>query len=443
MMHITEPLPTDKRARLVFGLDWRAYPVKGGRGERRRYADAFGATHFVEYKIGDELIGGFAMPESADVKGARLYSGAARVALHDRIRSRPAALVLLQDGLRVHAVFVVRGAVRSDEVLSPETAQARRLEIEQECLKGNLALATFGAGDRIGDIDEPFQASELLGNRKAGRITKVPVSIPAAIPLLFITGATIVGGAKLMDALSPPPPPPHVPTYAERYAAAVRSTFSRSLPRASALGPALLTAVGGNESVRKGWVFKEANCPTSGYCTMTFRRQGGTFADFEGAATAAMRPVTFSRDGLTSTARGPAVPNVDVLSAKESSQWPSEQTFIEAVQTPPQRMSSQPFEIRAYGYTVTLGETRPLIPAPVAGEGGGDIARIIKQGDWTIEGFRWQAPLLAKLPPNMTLESLKVELRLTQGAGATTNSDTGDAPYGVHFTAKGKYFVLD
>lgn len=204
MMHITEPLPTDKRARLVFGLDWRAYPVKGGRAERRRYADAFGATHYVEYKVGDELIGGFAMPESGDVKGARLYSGAARVAQHERIKSRVAALVLLQDGLRVHAVFVVRGAVRGDEVLSLEEAATRRLAIEQECLKANLDLTTFGSGARIGDIDEVFQASELLANRKVGRIAKLPVRIPAAIPLLVCAVGAIYGCIQLMDVLSPP-----------------------------------------------------------------------------------------------------------------------------------------------------------------------------------------------------------------------------------------------
>ncbi|MBN3785705.1 hypothetical protein [Burkholderia sp. Ac-20353] len=440
MMHITEPLPSDKRARLVFGLDWRAYPVKGGKIERRRYADAFGSTHFVEYKVGEELIGGFTMLESADVKGARLYSGAARIALHERIKNRPAALVLLQDGLRVHAVFVVRGAVRSDEVLSPEAAQARRLEIEQECLRGNLALATLGAGDRVGDVDEPFQASELLANRKAGRIAKVPVSIPTAIPVLVIVGATVFGGLKLTDVLSPPPPPPHVPTFDERYADVVRSTFAHELPRASELAPALLAAVGATESMRKGFVVKEADCPSSGYCTMTFRRQGGTFEGFDSAATEAMRPVTFSRDGLTSTTRGPAVPKVDSLSAKESSRWPSEQAFIKALQTPPQRMSSRPYEIQAYGYTVTLTEAHSLIPVP--GDGGA-VGHLIKQGDWTIEGFRWQAPLLAKLPPNMSLESLKVELRLADAAGTSTKNDNGDSPYGVHFTAQGKYFVLN
>ncbi|KVR93234.1 type 4b pilus protein PilO2 [Burkholderia vietnamiensis] len=443
MMHITEPLPTDKRARLVFGLDWRAYPVKGGGAERRRYADAFGATHYVEYKVGDELIGGFAMPETGDVKGARLYSGAARVAQHERIKSRVAALVLLQDGLRVHAVFVVRGAVRGDEVLSLEEAATRRLAIEQECLKANLDLTTFGSGARIGDIDEVFQASELLANRKVGRIAKLPVRIPTAIPLLVCAVGAIYGCIQLMDVLSPPPPPPRVRTFQEQYAAAVRSTFARAMPRASALAPALLEAVGRSQAVVAGWVFDSVDCPTSGFCTVRYRRQGGSFADFEREASPSMWPVSFARDGLTLAARGAAVPHVAAVSLKDAAQWPSEQALIDLLQSPPQRMSTRPFEIRAYGYSVKLDEAKPLLPLPVAGEVRGRVAHLIRQGDWTIEGFRWQAPLLAKLPPNLTLDSLKVELRVNDGTGASKSNEQGDTPNGVHFTAKGKYYVLD
>lgn len=440
MMHITEPLPSDKRARLVFGIDWRAYPVKGGKAERRRYADAFGVTHYVEFKVGTEQIGGFAMPDTSELKGAQLYSGAARVALHDRIKNRAAALVLLQDEQRVYAVFVVRGAVRSDEVLTPEAAQSRRLEIEQECLKSNLSLVTLGAGDRIGDVDEPFQASELLASRKAGRISRLPVSVPTILPVAAIIVGASLGVPKLMDVLSPPPPPPRTPTFAEQYAAAVQETFAKPRPRASQLAPALLAAVGGSETVIKGWLFQEANCPSSGYCTITFRRHGGTFSGFAQAATASMRPVVFARDGLTLTSRGAAVPTVARLVESESSKWPTAQAFIEQLQTPPQRMSAQTYELHSYGYTVTIEEARPLIA--VAGAGT-HVGRVIKQGDWTIDGFRWQSPLLEKLPPNMALESLQVQLRLKEGVAPTTSSDTGDSPYGVHFTAKGKYYVFD
>lgn len=50
-MHITEPLPGERRARLVFGLDWRAYPLKGRKDGRARYAEDFSATHYVEMPV--------------------------------------------------------------------------------------------------------------------------------------------------------------------------------------------------------------------------------------------------------------------------------------------------------------------------------------------------------------------------------------------------------
>ncbi len=45
-----EIIPNEKKAKLVFGLEWRAYATKGGASERRRYAQEFAATHYAEIK---------------------------------------------------------------------------------------------------------------------------------------------------------------------------------------------------------------------------------------------------------------------------------------------------------------------------------------------------------------------------------------------------------
>ncbi|MFC0403136.1 type 4b pilus protein PilO2 [Paraburkholderia rhizosphaerae] len=432
-MHITEPLPGDRRARLAFGLDWRAYPVKGGRAERRRYADDFGATHYVEYRVGEELIGGFATPDTGDVQGARLYSGAARIALHARVKSKIAALVLLQDGEKVHLVFVVRGAVRHDEVLTLEAANTRRFDIEQECLRLNLALTTLGAGQSIGDVDEAFNAAALLAERKCGRIEKLPMHVPAAVPLIVIVATLVFGVSKVMDAFAPPPPPPkREPTLQERYAKVVTQTFAHPEPRASALAPMLLTQFGPAETVLKGWLFDRAECGAVGHCVITFRREGGNFDDFNLAAPASMRPLRFDADARHLSAQGPAVPAVATVSAKDVKDWPSEQALIDMVQTPPQRLSVKPYEIDSYGYSVKLDPAKPLLAAPpaLARAAKGKPIPMIRQGTWKAEGFRWQAPLLARLPASMTLESLTVELWLKDQVG-------------IHFTAKGKYYVPD
>jgi hypothetical protein len=428
-MHITGPLPTDKKARLVFGLDWRAYPAKGAKAERRRYADGFGATHYVEFKVGQETIAGFALPEPSEIRGLRLYSGAARIALHARVKSRQAALVLLQDGERVHLVFVVRGVVRSDEVLTPEAARDGRDAIRNECQRLNLPLVTLGAGQSIGEVDESFPAALLLEDRKAARVSKLPVAIPAAIPLTVITIALLAVGSKVYDAMQPPPPPPpHEPTYAEKYADAVRHAFVSKPPRASVLAPALIGTLATSETNRTGFRFDTADCGTSGNCTITYSREGGTFARFDREATPSMRPIAFDADGRRLKTRGPVIPVVASLSPADQTAWPSEQALIELLHTPPQRLSQQPFELDSQGYIVTLQPSKPVLQDQTGA--GPRPTHLMRQGDWQIEGFRWQSVLLARLPSNMALDSLKVEYRVKD-------------PVGIHFTAKGKYYVLD
>ncbi|MBU6486208.1 MAG: hypothetical protein KGQ57_00095 [Burkholderiales bacterium] len=425
-MHITEPLPNDKRARLVFGLDWRAWPVKGGRAERRRYADDFGATHYVEYKAGTEMIGGFAAPEPGDVRGARLYSGAARIAMHERVKAKPAALVLLQDDQRIHLVYVVRGAVRNDEVLGIEDARDQREKIEQQCLRTNTRLVTLGAGPDIGDVDEPFRASDLLIAKKVGRIAKVPVPIPTMIPVAVIAVAVVVVVTKATDFFAPPPPPPHEPSYTERYMQAVAARFAQRSPKAALLAPLLIAEFRPDDSKRVGWRFDHADCGARGDCSITYAREGGTFEEFDRAAPPSMRPISFDRDGRHLTARGPAVPKAPPVVLAEAKTWPTEQQFIDLLQTPSQRLSVKPDDLDSHGYKVMLDAVGPVLPGPVE---SGHHGALVMEGKWEIQGFLWQQKLLERLPPNMTLDALTV-----------TFATAGDV--GIKFDAKGKYYVL-
>jgi hypothetical protein len=447
-MHITEPLPNDKRARLVFGLDWRAYPAKGSRAQRRRYADDFGATHYAEYKVGDELIGGFGRPDTESVKGAKLYSGAVRIAQRDFIKAAPAALVILQDDdQRAHLVYVVRGAVHADEVLSLENAARRRQEIELECQRLGVALVTLGAGRHIGAVDRAFAPSELLKDRKAGRFSKVPASLPTLVPLVMIVVAFVLGGIQLHDMLAPPPPPVrHEPSFQERYQRAQTQIFAKAPPRASELAPAVLASIGHRDSVMAGWLFDEANCGAAGRCAITFRRQGGSFADFGQVVPASMQPVRYSADGQHLSAQGPEVPKVSPVSMKDMKAWPSEQALIAVLQTPAQRLSTKPYELRSYGYKVTIDRdgAKPIISVPISERAATAKLHLLRQGSWQIDGYQWQAPLLAKLPSNMTLDSLSVTLKINEQGGTAKRADSDTAlQSGVHFTAKGKYYVLD
>jgi len=432
-MHITEPLPGEKRARLVFGLDWRAYPLKGKKDGRARYAEDFAATHYVEMQVGDVVLGGFCAPDAADLKGVRLYSGAARVAMLERVRNRPAVLVLMQDGQRVHLVYVVRGAVNNDEVVSVAQAEKRRDEIAQQCRRQGLALVVLASGEALAAGDEPFQTVELLALKKAGKLARVPVGVPNAAVFLLAAAVGIFAVKEAVSVFSPPALPANArPTWTQQYEKAVRREFAGGTPMASELAPQLIDTLGDIDSNRSGWQFKDATCTQSGYCTLNYTRMGGTFEDFARGAPASMLPLTFDRSGLALGARGPAVPDVAAVVAAQSKAWPGEQQLIDMLQTPAQQLSTRPFDIKSFGYTVRISPTQPLVNTPPpANEHHGPL---IRAGTWEIDGYRWQAPLLTRLPPDMTLQTLTVSL------DTAAAEELGKV--GIKFVAKGKYYVV-
>ena len=431
-MHITEPLPGDKRARLAFGLDWSAYPAKGVKEGRSRYAEDFSASHFVEMKVGTELIGGFCAPESGEIGRVRLYSGAARVAMLERVRAKAAVLVLMQDGGQVHLVHVVRGAVRHDEVLSLAQAGKRRDEIAHQCARLGLSLTVLVSGDALAAGDEPFSPAELLQLKKAGRIRRVPAGIPTAVVVLLVLA---IGGfaAKQMWAMFNPPPIVNAtPTWDQQYEQAMRQVFEGSVPLASELTPRVLAQFDYLDTNRDGWQYETAMCPSTGFCSLTYQRAGGSFEDFARAAPASMLPLVFDRAGMRLSARGPAIPKAESLSVARMQTWPDEQQLIEMLQTPPQRMSVRPLDLKSFGYAVHLEPSHSLLAMPPpAGE---SHRALLREGKWEIGGYRWQAPLLAALPPNMVLETLEVKL--------DTAAPEELGKVGIHFVAKGKFYVV-
>ncbi|MFL9963846.1 hypothetical protein PQR02_22820 [Paraburkholderia sediminicola] len=425
-MHF-ESIPNERKARLVFGLDWRAYATKGAAGERRRYANELDATHCVEIKGKEETVAGFCAPEPSERKGLKLYSAAARVAGLDRVRSKPAVLVLVQDGQRVHVIFVVRGAVRIDQTVALNALDASLDTVEDECAKDRVPLFTIGYGTDLTGLDEPFTPAELLRGKSVGLIRKVPVKVPTIIPLAVIGATVVYLGSEALTYINPPPPPPAPPpTYMQDYQAAVARTFNGAVPIASSLAPALIDMLGKQETNVAGWQFLKASCGVTGFCSITYKREGGTYKEFDARAPAEMRPVVFDPNGLLLQVKGPAVPHVQKLALTEQKQWPTAQALIKQLQTDPQRLSTKPDQLMSHGYVVTLRPPQRLLARqPNAGEINGPI---LQAGDWSIDGYMWQSRLLEKLPANMALDALELELK-----------DDGS---GVHFTAKGKYYVL-
>lgn len=426
-MHF-ESIPGEKGAKLAFGLEWRAYSTKGSRAERRHYAQESAATHYTEFKANDETIVGYCELEPAQRKGGKLYSAAARIAQLDRVRRRPAVLVLIQNDERVHLVLVQRGAVSLDQEVALNALADKREAIEDTCAKAGLELATLGYGAQLHAVDETFDLRELLVARKVGLIKKVPVTVPTTVPLLVILAAAFFGGKQLIEVLNPPPPPPAPPpTFMQDYQSAVMRTLAAPTPLANQLVPKLLAAFGGQETNVAGWQFQKASCTIAGPCVVTYKRQGGTFKEFDARAPESLRPIVFNADGLHLTTRGPEVSVAERVALAQAKEWPTQQALIKALQTDPQRLSSKPETLDSHGYVVDIKPAERLIPRqPMAGEVQGPL---VQRGTWQIDGYKWQSALISRLPDNMALDTLDVDMK--------------DDGTGVHFTAKGKYYVLN
>jgi hypothetical protein len=219
----------------------------------------------------------------------------------------------MQDEQMVHLVYVVRGAVHSDEVVSLATAAKRREAIAQQCGKQGLALLVLVSGGALDSGDEPFSPAELLQLKKAGRIRRVPAGVPNVVMALLLSAVVGFAGKAVYGAFNPPPIVNAGPSWTQSYDQAVEDAFARA-PLASSLAPQLLARFDALETNRHGFQFDHAKCPASGYCALTYRRMGGSFEDFARRAPASMLPLAFDRSGNTLDARGPAVPGVLICS---------------------------------------------------------------------------------------------------------------------------------
>lgn len=158
----------------------------------------------------------------------------------------------------------------------------------------------------------------------------------------------------------------------------------RPRPRANPLAPSL-ASIGASEGNRSGWRFDHADCGINGNFTDTYSREGGNYTRFEHDALRLMRPVSFYLDGLHLRTRGVAVSKVTGVSAAEQKTRPSEQALIDLPQTPPQtppqKLSLQPYEFDSQGYVVSLQPSKPIL-LDQSGTGPRP-AHQMRQGEWT------------------------------------------------------------
>lgn len=446
--YLSDPLPTSAsraarlrggaRTRLAFGLSWRTFAVSEAKAERLRHARSRGATHMSERRIGaqqKEIQSGVGTFSRKAIRGARLYAGAAWLAALPDIAAHPAALVLIEAESQVLVVLIVRDVIRVDETVSFDALDARRLELETMAAQAGAEPVVFVHGDYLVErarVDERLLDMDGLLARAAtrapvGRLAPLPWQMPPALKGLVVLGGVGLGVYHGMQWLNPPPPPPEpLPTPEQLYRQTEAALFAQVLPQAAIQIPAMLRVFERVEVVRAGWRFQHAECTfgpaaaTVGHCSITWRRTGGTFAEFDHVASTVDRPLTFAVNGETLSSAAPAVPILPGVGQSDRARWPNWLQLVARLQTPAQALSMRLDALESHGYSVALGEPQRLIPQPVS------LGRQVMKGNWEIAGQSWQMPLIEALPPNLAVERVELDLK----------------PEGLMFKAKGTYYVL-
>lgn len=449
--YLSDPLPASvsrpsrlrlgkNDVRLVFGLSWRATAASQSRRaktERIGVARTQGATHTTERYIGtqrQEIQSGMGVFARRDVRGTRLYSGAAWLAVQPEIAAQAAALILIEGDASVLAVLIVHDVIRVDETVTFDTLVARRAELETMAAQTGVEPVVFIHGDYLVEqahpddmlLDMDAVLDEASARVPVGRLVPLPWQIPGAAKGLVVLGGLGLVLYHAVQFLNPPEPAPELPPTPEQlYRQAEATLFERAYPQAAMQIPAMLRAFERVEVVRAGWRFQHAECVfgpaavKASACRITWQRTGGTFAEFEQTASQGDRPLTFAASGETLTSAGPVVPMMVRVDRSARANWPNEPQLIARLQTPAQALSTRAGALDSHGYRVSLAEPQRLIPQPVS------LERQVMKGNWEIVGQSWQMPLIEALPPNLAVERVELDLK----------------PEGLMFKAKGTYYV--
>jgi hypothetical protein len=172
---------------------------------------------------------------------------------------------------------------------------------------------------------------------------------------------------------------------------------------------------------------------------VTWKREGGTFDDFDSAADPAYRPIFFGPDGMSLSSNGPIAHPKARVTIDRKQEWPTWEHLKRTLLQPAQQLSTKPDRLDSFGYKVTLHNPTDLLgrPPPLSAA----KVRFARMGKWEIEGFKWQMKLIRQLPPNMVLDSLVIELRTDGGDQRAGQLQQGQLQQGLHFHAEGKFYV--
>lgn len=192
-MHTFQITP---KAAVAFGLTWHAFDPFASRHQQITEWRANGNKWSAGYKIGpDQYVGLTADIPDIKVKG-RLYSGAALVAVHPKVKGKT-VLVLLEAGQGACVVGVLRGTVVIDKWVRFDEVSSVRSDFANRCKNADQNYSVFGTqipeGGDFGTIDAEIEWAEIV---KLGAFASL--SSPALIVRFKSDRSAYLGVAALV-----------------------------------------------------------------------------------------------------------------------------------------------------------------------------------------------------------------------------------------------------
>lgn len=411
---------------LAFGMSWsttdalsRADQLRRAYRDGGRYMASFAGVKAGKGARASDDNFGYAKEFKAP-KGVKTYSAAGQLGVHPKWRGAT-ILVVIEEPAEINPngmiaiVGLLRGNVIVDAIASRGDAGRLIDTYRQRCMQANAEYRQIGSPGA--GVAEAFDWGDFIapapGRFKSRALVKIQPLKPGN-KLAWVGAGALVGAAgfavyfvidqqaqdakRLSEARAREQDDP-----AYQYQQSSQRLLTTPTLRANTSLREIRNAIKDMPVLLAGWKLNAITCGITG-CRVTWKRNEGTYAEFDALAWPEWRPLTLSDDLNTISHSIPLRLVGTALPARST--WPKKVDFLRSETSRWQRLTD-----KSIGLNITLSadEVMALPPGKDARQFA-NVPDLIYGAKWAISSSPWwTGELFDTSPDNMTVESVKVE----------------------------------
>ncbi|MBI2770606.1 MAG: hypothetical protein HYX47_13350 [Burkholderiales bacterium] len=290
-----------KKAALAFGLKWTVLdPFERFHQQVSRWR-AEGYQEHARYSLsGDQIYGlvkdGFGEQEKQQVRGLRVLAAAACAAMHPKLKGQTAFVAIALPGSGADSTVAAIGLVRGMVVLDQLCRNGAQLSEARQSFARHAAVGSteqeYPVYGNSGQVHHDLDLEGLV--LPAGTLSQGPVIRPLRAKRGFKV-AGLIAVPCLLAAVSVAALNSHRSDLQQRaqvallernkpeakYREAIQALLQRPVVSLSAAIETMRDALADFPLVHAGWELTRITCPSSGDCSVQFKRLGGSGASLE------------------------------------------------------------------------------------------------------------------------------------------------------------------